>query len=94
MPDTTGDKVLVSVEDLNEVRTSLESSMDTKISKMESQLETLTALIHGLMNKDKPSVEVSKDADLLSDAAQRTAAGDGSTDKEHNKKWWSYHTYN
>ena len=71
-----GDKVAVSVEDLNEVRTSLESSIDTKMSKMESQLDSLTALINGLMNKDKPTVEVSDDVDLSSDAAQRVAAGD------------------
>ena len=42
MPGTTGDKVGVSTEDLNEVRTSLESSMDTKMSKMEAKLDKFT----------------------------------------------------
>ena len=65
----------MSAEDLNEVRASLESSIDTKMSKMEAQLDILTALINGLINKDKPTVEVSDDAELSSEAAQRAAAG-------------------
>jgi hypothetical protein len=56
MPDD-GVKEAVSMDDLNEVKSSLESSIDTKMSKME---ETLTALILSLMNKDKPNVEISE----------------------------------
>ena len=76
----------VSVEDLNEMRTSLESSIDTKMSKMEAQLDTLTALINNIMNKDKPTIEVSDDADLSSEAAQRAAAGDRPVEEDPEKR--------
>ena len=72
----------MSTEDLNEVRTSLESSMDTKMSKL---AETLTALILSLMNKDKPNVEVSEDADHLSETAQKAAADKKSAEEKLEK---------
>ena len=78
MPED-GDKVAVSTEDLNEVRTSLESSMDTKMSKIESKIDQFTELINNLMmNKAKPTVVVSEDADSLSEAALKAAADEQS----------------
>ena len=70
------------MDDLNEVKSSLESSIDTKMSKME---ETLTALILNLMNKDKPIVEAPDDADHSSETAQKAAADKKSTEERLEK---------
>ena len=72
MPETIGEKVAVSMDDLNEVRTLLESSMDTKINKMESKLDQLTELINSLvMDKIKPTEALNKDEDSLLAGAQK-----------------------
>ena len=71
MPDT-GEKVAVSADDLNEVRTSLESSMDTKLNKMESKIDQLTALINNLvMDKIKPTKALEEDEDPLLAGTQK-----------------------
>ena len=81
-----GDKVAVSVEDLNEVRTSLESSIDTKMSKMETQLDTLTALINNLMNKDKPAVAPSDEVNRALEAAKKAANDEQFTEDDPENK--------
>ena len=84
MPE--GDKVAVSVEDLNEVRTSLESSIDTKMSKMENQLDTLTALINSLMNKYKTPVAPSDEVNRASEAVRKTANDEQFTEDDSENK--------
>ena len=54
MPED-GKKQMVSTDDLNEVRTSLESSIDTKMSKMDSKLDQLTALLNSVTSKVIPT---------------------------------------
>ena len=71
MPETAGEKVAVSADDLNEVRTSLESSMDTKLNKMESKIDQLTALINKVMDKIKPTKALEDDEDPLLAGAQK-----------------------
>ena len=44
------------MEHFNEVKASLESTMDTKLSMMQQQLETLTALLNGVLDKGTPAV--------------------------------------
>ena len=90
MPDTTGDKVGVSTEDLNEVRTSLESSMDTKMSSMEAKIDKLAALIdsvitRGILTKeveeveDPSLVEANKAAVVGEDDLEKLKANSSST---------------
>ena len=76
MPDTTGDKVGVSTKDLNEVRTSLESSMDTKMSKMEAKLDKLTALLDSVITRVIPTKEVEEVGDPSSAEAKKAAVGE------------------
>ena len=76
MPDTTGDKVGVSTEDLNEVRTSLESSMDTKMSKMEAKLDKLTALIDSIITRVISPKEVEEVEDPSSAKAKKATVGE------------------
>ena len=68
-----GDKVAVSVEDLNEVRTSLESSIDTKMSKIESKLDKLTALLNSVMDKINPTEPLDGNEDPLLAGAKKAA---------------------
>ena len=74
MPDTTGDKEAVSTEDLNEVRTSLESSMDTKMSKMEAKLDKLATLIDSVITRVVPTKEVEEVEDPSLVVANKAAA--------------------
>ena len=75
------------MDDLDEVRTSLESSMDTKMNKMESKIDQLTELINLMMSKKKPTVVLSDDAEGSSEAALKAAANAQSTeDNPKNKR--------
>ena len=66
------EKLAISTDDLNEVRASLESSMDTKLDKMESKIDQLRDFLTNLiMNKSKPTVVLNEDEDPLSEAALR-----------------------
>ena len=91
MPDT-GEKVPVSTEDLNEVWTSLESSMDTKMNKMESKIDQLTELINSIvMDKTKQPKALNEDEDPLLAGAQK-AAIDEEEDPKKTKGWSSLQT--
>ena len=82
MPDTAGDNVPVSMEHLNEVKISLESTMDTKLSVMQQQLETLTALLNNMLDKGTPAVVVEKVGDpLLAVANKATVSGEDDPEK-------------
>ena len=85
MPED-GEKVAVSAEDLNEVQTSLESAIDAKMSKMEAQLDTLTALINNLMNKDKPVVAPSDEVNRALEAAKKAANDEQFTEDDSENK--------
>ena len=76
MPDTIGEKVGVSTEDLNEVRTSLESSMDTKMSSMEAKIDKLAALIDSVITKGIPTKEIEEVEDPSSAEAKKAAVGE------------------
>ena len=67
------------MEYLNEVKASLESAIDTKMSKMESQLETLTTLLNSVVNKGIPTVEVEDPS--LAIANKAAAGGDDDPEK-------------
>ena len=84
MPDTVGDKDPVSMGYLNEVKTSLESSMDTKLSRLENQLETLTALLNSVLDKGTPAVVVEEVGDPSLAVANKTAV-DGEDDPKNLK---------
>ena len=62
------------MEHLNEVKASLESTMDTNLSKMESQLETLTALLNSVISKGIPTVVVEEVGDPSLAVANKAAA--------------------
>ena len=84
MPDTAGDNVPVSMEHLNEVKISLESTMDTKLSLMQQQLEALTALLNNVLDKGTPAVVVEEVGDP-SLAVANKAAVRGEDDPEKQK---------
>ena len=62
------------MEHLNEMKISLESTMDTKLSEMQQQLETLTALLNSLVDKGTPAVVVEEVGDPSLAVANKAAA--------------------
>ena len=68
-----GEKEAVSMDDLNEVKSSLESSIDTKMSKMESKLDKLTALLNSVMDKINPTEPLDGNEDPLLAGAKKAA---------------------
>src|SRR3954452_9893608 len=81
MPDDNP-KVGVSMEELNEVRASLESTMDTNLGKIEAQIAGLTTIIEN-MARNKPAVEIVEEQGLLTDLAKLIGAGGGGPSDKH-----------
>src|SRR3954451_18100297 len=75
-------KVGVSMEELNEVRASLEPTMDTKLGKIEAQIAGLTAIIEN-MARNKPPVEIVEERGPLTDPAKLIGAGGGGPSDKH-----------
>ena len=72
----------MSTEDLNEVRTSLESSMDTKMSSMEAKIDKLATLIDSVITKGIPTKEVEEVEDpSLAEANKAAVVGEDDPEK-------------